>query len=144
MSASNYIEYFVLSYVPHVSRGEVISIAAIFFDSIDLEKGICTMSFAPDWQNKVQGIDSDADLEMLQALLKEIRDRLLSPSQRYEIIRQMEDSFSNLVQLSQRRKCPVAPTPESIEAFSRELLQERPKKSPGLTGMCATTCQSTL
>jgi len=42
-------------------------------------------------------------MEMLGSLLTEIRERLLSKEQRSDMIRQLEDSFSNVVQVSQRR-----------------------------------------
>jgi Protein of unknown function (DUF3037) len=122
MTGSTNIEYCLVQYVPNVVRDERISIAAIFIDSSDLENGFCTVSYAKDWQNKVHLLDPNSDLAMLQALLTEIRGRLLSTTERSDMIRQLEDSFSNCVQISQRRKCPVAPRPETIGAFARELL----------------------
>jgi predicted lipoprotein len=121
------IEYCLLSYVPNVLSCEGVSIAAIFIDSTDPEEENCTMRFAEDWQTKVRLLDLDSDLDMLAALLTEIRDRLLSKPERRDMIRRMEDSFSNVVQISQRQKCPVAPRPETIEAFARELLGKTSK-----------------
>jgi Protein of unknown function (DUF3037) len=94
MTGSTNIEYCLVQYVPNVVRDERISIAAIFIDSSDLQNGFCTVSFAQDWQNKVHLFDPDSDLEMLRALLAEIRGRLLSTSERSDMIRQLEDSFS--------------------------------------------------
>jgi hypothetical protein len=122
MAASSNVEYFFLHYVPNVLSDKHVLIAAIFIDPSDLEDGICTMSFAEDWQTEVRHLDANSDLKMLASLLKEIKDRLLSKEARADMIRQMEDSFSNVVQVSQRRKCPVAPRPETIEAFARKLL----------------------
>ncbi len=124
------VEYCFLHYVPNVGSDKRISIASILIDPTDLENGICTMSFAADWQTKVRSLDPDGDLEMLEALLVEIRDRLLSKSERSDVIRQLEDSFSNVVQISQRRKCPVVPISETVETFARELLGKTSKMSP--------------
>ena len=132
MTTSTTVEYCFLHYVPNVAADKSISIAAIFIDPTNLDDGICTVCIAANWQTEVQLLDPDSDLEMLEALLKEIQDRLLSRSERYGVIRQLEDSFSNVVQISHRRKCPIAPCPEALDAFARELLERmshRPRRA---------------
>jgi DUF3037 family protein len=130
MSESRNVEYCVLRYVPNVLSDKIASIAAIFIDSSDLENGICTMILAPNWRIEAQLLDPDADLEMLEALLTEVRDRLHSKQQRGEMIRELEDSFSNIVQVSQRWKCPVIASRENIEAFARRLLGKKWEMPP--------------
>jgi Protein of unknown function (DUF3037) len=73
MSAPSNVEYFVLRYVPNILSDEGISIAAVFIDPTDLDQGICLMSFASDWQAKVRSSSPDADVEMLEAILTEIK-----------------------------------------------------------------------
>ena len=121
MTSSSNIEFVFLLYVPNVLSGRSVAIAAIFVDFDDLEEGICTMSVAEDWQTQVRRLDPDSDVEMLEALLTDIKHRLSSKDERPNMVRQMEDSFSNVVQISPRQKCPVAPSPEIIEAFARGL-----------------------
>jgi hypothetical protein len=123
MSASN-LEYCLLYYVPSVVNDSRVSIAAIFVDPTDLKKGLCTMSFAENWQTNVRLLDPDADLEMLTALLTELKDRLCN-GERSQLILQLEGSFSNVVQISPKLKCPVAPTLDAIEAFSHELWESK-------------------
>jgi hypothetical protein len=53
---------------------------------------------------------------MLEALLGEMQDRLSCEGTRSEMIRLMEDSFSNVLQLSQRRICPIVPGPSADKA----------------------------
>jgi hypothetical protein len=144
MTESRNVEYCLLRYVPNVLSDRSVSIAAIVINSSNLENGICTMICAADWEAKVRILDPDADVGMLEALLTEIRDRLLSASQRSDMILQLEDSFSNAVQVSQRRKCPVALRPEAVEAFARRLLQKTSKISPTSSGMRAVPCEATL
>jgi hypothetical protein len=132
MTSSSNVEYCFLHYVPNIVGDKSVTLAAIFIDPTDLEKGLCTMSVVANWKTKVQHLDPDGDLAMLESLLSEIRDRLLSGSERSEMIRQLEDSFSNVVQISHRRKCPVAPCPEALDAFARELLERmshRPRRA---------------
>lgn len=142
MTEYTHIEYCLLSYVPSVFSCEGVSIAAIFIDSTDPEEENCTMSLAEDWQTKVRLLDSDSDLDMLAALLTEIRDRLSSKHARRGMIRQMEDSFSNTVQLSQRQKCPVTSRPETIQAFARELLGKTSKTRLYLSRKQGPTCEA--
>jgi hypothetical protein len=103
-------EYYFLRYMPNVIDNKSVSIAAIFIDSDDTKKDeCCTVSFTDDWQAKVLQLDPNADVEMLEALLGEMQDRLSCEGTRSEMIRLMEDSFSNVLQLSQRRICPIVP-----------------------------------
>jgi len=138
------VEYCLLRYAPNVTVDEGVPIAAIVIDPSNLEKGICAMSVATDWKTRVRLIDPDSDLRMLGALLTEIRNRLLSKRGRCEMLHQLEDSFSNVVQISQRRKCTIAPSPETIEDFARGLLERTNVTSPGLPGMRDATCHGTL
>lgn len=142
MTQSKSVDYCLLRYVPNMLSEKSASIAAIFVTSGDLENGICTMVCAPDWETTVLDLDPDVDLEMLNALLTEIRDRLLSARQRSEVIRQLEDSFSNAIQVSERRKCPGVLSPEAVEAFARSLLRETSKMQKmrhTLSRVCAAT-----
>jgi len=140
MSKLRAAEYFLLRYAPNVTMDEGVSIAAVVIDPSNLEKGLCAMSLATDWKTRVRVLDPDSDLQMLGALLTEIRNRLLSKRGRCEMLHQLEDSFSNVVQVSQRRKCTIAPSPETIEEFARGLLERTNATSPGLSGMRDATC----
>jgi hypothetical protein len=106
MDESSNVEYCLLRYVPNVTCKEGVSIAAIFIDVSDLDKEVCAITFAPYWQERVRLFDPDSDFEMIEATLAEIQDRLRSPASRY-MLRQMEDSFSNIIRISDRKKCPI-------------------------------------
>jgi hypothetical protein len=134
MIASSAVEYCLLHYVPNVLLSDKsVLIAAIFIDSSDPRNEVCAMICAADWQTRVRILDPDADLEMLDALLSEIREQLVSQSRSSDMIGQMMDSFSNAVQVSQSRKCPVASDPEAIEAFARRLLLETSSVAPSVS-----------
>jgi hypothetical protein len=136
-------EYCLLYYVPNVLSDKSVSIAAIiFFNSSDPVNGVCTMICAPDWQTEVRALDPDTDLEMLEALLTEIRGRLLSPGHRFDMIRQLEDSFSNVVQVSQRRKYPTARDSETVGAFAHRLLVKTSRISPRSSGALTATYET--
>jgi len=138
------VHYFLLTYVPNILGDKSVSIAAIVFSPRDLEAGVCAMIYAPGWQTRVRVLDPDADVETLEALLSEIRDRLLSPSDRSDMIHQMEDSFSNIVQISQRRELALDSSPNAIEAFARGLFEQPSKHLSSLSSTQASTCEAML
>jgi hypothetical protein len=136
MTTSRDIDYCLLYYVPDVlCSDKSVSIAAILVKSTDPRIEVCAMVCAADWQRKVQILDPDADLEMLDATLSEIRQQLASPSRSSGMIGQMMDSFSSAIQVSQRQKCPSASDPEGIEAFVRRLLLETSSVAPSVCEM---------
>src|ERR1700684_2922610 len=100
MITSTGVECWLLYYVPNVLSDKTVSIAAIIIPSEGVETGARGMIYAADWQSEVLLLDPHADLEVLDALLSEIRDRVLSPTQCSDMIHQLVDSFSNIVQLS--------------------------------------------
>jgi hypothetical protein len=123
MAESSNLEYCVLRYVPNVIGREGVSIAAIFIDPSDSANEVCAISFAADWPERIRLIDPGSDLEMIEAMVAEIRDRLRSLTQR-DMLHQMEDSFSNTIQLSKRRKCPPLAKPGSLGTFAYALLEQ--------------------
>jgi len=132
MTAPSNVEYFFLHYLPNLIGDRSVSIAAVLLDSNDLDNGICTMFFAADWQRRVRLVDPNSDLKMLEAMLEEIRDRLRSPEQRVDMIEQMEGSFSNVIRVSERRRCSLEVSVANIEDYANTLLQKGSKMSPGL------------
>ena len=127
MTTSTSVEYCLLHYVPNVLSDKSVPVAAIVIPSGDLEIGAFAMIYAADWHTRVRVLDPDADLEILEALLSDIRDRLLSPGHCADMIHQLEDSFSNVIQVSQRRECTLDSNPNAIETLARDLLEKTSK-----------------
>ena len=142
MTTSTSVECWLLYYVPNVLSEKTVAIAGIIIPSGDLEAGAYGMIHAADWQTKVRVLDPDADLQMLNALLSEIRDRLVSPSQRSDMIQKLEDSFSNVVQVAPARLRTPASSPTDIESFARGQMQKTSETSCGLTGKHAEQCEA--
>jgi hypothetical protein len=129
MAESRNLEYCVLRYVPNAIGKEGVLLAAIFIYPGDPDKETCAITFAPHWQEKVQLFDPDSDLEMIEATLVEIQDRLRSPTSLY-MLDQLEDSFSNIIQISDRKKCPLPANSRSVWAFAQALLGKTSTGSP--------------
>ena len=88
-------QFFTIRYTPNIIAGEFINIAVVLFDP---SGGFCGVRFRSDWQ-KVRDFDPDADVEMLEALGRDIEAQFRS-GRGEEILKTMDDSFSNAVQLS--------------------------------------------
>jgi len=100
-----------------------VSIAAIVFDSGNPDGRSCALAVAGDWRERVRDLDPDSDLEMLGAFLKELRTRLLDDH--VAVMKQLEDSFSNTIQISERRKAQIGSSRRpNIEAFAATILRQ--------------------
>jgi len=88
-------QFFTIRYVPNIVTGEFVNIGVVLFDP---SGGFCGVRFASDW-GKVQGFDPDVDIQMLEALCRDIEAHFRG-GKGEEILRTMEDSFSDAVQLS--------------------------------------------
>lgn len=106
MAGKSELEYLLVYYVSQIISGGRVCIAAVDLDP-DLEN-VPGLFVATHWEAVVQSFDPDADLVMLRALLREIDGRLRSPAERHEMLQQLEDSFSNTLQVSTRLKCELA------------------------------------
>jgi hypothetical protein len=111
MTQSGDVEYIFLTYVPNILSEKNVDIATILISLGDQGHMICDQG----WQNKVRILDPNADVEMLGNLLEEIRCRLLSPGESSEMIQQLEGSFSNILQVSARKRGPRALFSQSLE-----------------------------
>lgn len=88
------LKMFLLRYVPNVAKDESVNIGLMMVGG-----GFAEVRFASDWK-RVLALDPDADIELLTALTLEIRGKLQTPGQPEEMLRNMEESWSNTVQLS--------------------------------------------
>jgi hypothetical protein len=111
MTASGDVEYIVLRYAPNILSDKYVAIAGILISPGGRRRMICD----PGWQSKVRIFDPDADVDMLAALLEEIRCRLLAPGECSEMLRQLEESFSNVLQVSARIRGPRSLFSESLQ-----------------------------
>jgi hypothetical protein len=111
------LQFFTLRYRPNILMGKLITIAVILFDP---SGGFCGVRFVSDWQ-QVRGFDPDADIEMLEALGRDIEEQFRS-GKGEQILRTMEDSFSNAVQLSPGTVCVVNEPRNEIEKLASQYL----------------------
>ena len=104
MTEKRQLEFFLVRYVPKVVTEEFVNIAVVMLEPTIDSQGFADVRFAESWK-QVKSLDPGADIEMLDALKQEFREQLQDVAQRGALLRLLEDSFSNVVQLSPRKGC---------------------------------------
>ncbi len=122
MAARRQLEFFILRYVPSVVRGEFVNFGVVMFEPGSGGSGFADARFARNWE-RVRLADPQADIEVLEAFENDVRRQLGKVRDREALIRTLESSFSNLIQLSRREAC-VCEQPElQIEELARMYLE---------------------
>jgi Protein of unknown function (DUF3037) len=104
MGEPRQLEFFLLRYVPNVVKEEFVNIGLVLLEPVSREDGnyFADVRFTRSWRG-VRCLDPQADVEMLMALEQDIRGRLADRSDRAALLKMMEDSFSNAIQLAPMR-----------------------------------------
>jgi hypothetical protein len=99
MADRRQLEFFLLRYVPDAVKGEFVNFGVMALANGPNGAELIDVRFTKDW-SRVLGLDPQADLEVLFALEKEIRREVGRTKEQVTLLKKMEDSFSNLIQVS--------------------------------------------
>ena len=123
-------EFSLIRYVPDVVKGEFTNIGVVLretqmqtsSDSEAVRRAVTQVRFTRDWR-RVRCIDSNADLELLEALEEDIAQRLISeatgPASAKPILGLLNDTLSNSIQITE----PVPCLAESFATMMDELMR---------------------
>jgi len=103
MSEKRKLEFFVLRYVPDAVKGEFVNFGLVTFADAGKGLELADVRFTRD-RGRMLCLDPQADLDVLEALEKELRGEIGQVRDQAGLLRRIEDSFSNTIQLS-----PVLP-----------------------------------
>src|SRR5580658_2367510 len=122
MDQRRQLEFFLLRYAPNILNEEFVNIGVVLVEpetaqGRGVEERFAEVRFTRDWR-RVRRVDPRADVEMLEALEREIRGRLRTTKDREVLLRTMEDSFSNTIQLSPLHTCEVEDPAREIEELA--------------------------
>ncbi|HTV05170.1 MAG TPA: DUF3037 domain-containing protein [Acidobacteriaceae bacterium] len=106
-------EFFLVRYVPDPVKNEFVNIGVLLREAGRPESTI--VRFTKDW-SRVRCVDPDVDTAMLEALEVEVRRRLIEDGQ--PVMKSLEDSLSNLLQITSPKACLA----ESMPAESEQLM----------------------
>jgi hypothetical protein len=122
MADKRQLEFFLLRYVPNAIKNEFVNIGVVMVEGGAQSGGYADVRFTRDWR-RLLWLDPQADVDMLEALERDIRKRLVSREDREILLRQMEDSFSNVIQLSPTQRCLAEDPVAEIEAVASIYLE---------------------
>ncbi len=126
-------EFFLIRYVPDAVRNEFVNIGVLLREAAGSGvEAAPVLRMTRDW-GRVRCVDPEADTAMLEALEGELRARLGGASLDGDarlILEVVEDSFSNLLQLTEAKGCLAESLPAEIEALMRVYVE--PRKVAGL------------
>jgi hypothetical protein len=117
------LEFFLLRYVPHAVRQEFVNIGVLMVEAGANGSVFADVRFAKDWR-RVQRLDPQADVEVIEALLREIRVEVGEITDRAMLLKRIEDSFSNLIQLSAPMAVVTATPAAEIETMASIFVDE--------------------
>jgi len=128
MAEKRHLEFFLLRYVPDAVKGEFVNFGLVALGEGPNGAELIDVRFTRDW-SRVLCLDPQADLEVLSALQKEIRQEIGRKKEDLTLLKKMEDSFSGVVQVS-----PVLPVLTELTAVAEieevaRIFLETPKLS---------------
>ena len=121
MAEKRKLEFFLLRYVPDAVKGEFVNIGLVMIET-SAGGGFADMRFTRDWRRLLCS-DPQADLDWLQAMENEIRKRVVEVRNCEEVVRVLNESFSNAIQLSGVQGCLTDDPAEEIEKMARIYLE---------------------
>jgi hypothetical protein len=120
MAEKRQLEFFLLRYVPDAVKDEFVNIGLVMVESGTNGGRFADVRFTRDWR-RVRCLDPQADVEMLEALEREIRGQLAGD--RATLLRRLEDSFSNVIQLSPAKGCLAEDPAREMDAMAQMYLE---------------------
>jgi hypothetical protein len=119
MDAKRKYGFFLLRYVPDAVKDEFVNIGVVL---IGEESDYADVQLTRDWR-RVYCLDPSADIELLDGLEREIRMQLSQGMDRATLLSRLQDSFSNLIQLSEMKGCIGGEPAEEMDNLATMYLQ---------------------
>jgi len=121
MGERRQLEFFLLRYVPDAVKDEFVNVGIVMLEA-GTNGGFADVRFTRDWR-RVRCLDPQADVETLEALERDIRRQLATIQDRKVLLRRLEDSFSNVVQLSPVKGCMAEDPVREMEEMASIYLE---------------------
>src|SRR5262245_46898587 len=119
-------KFFVLRYAPDAVKNEFVNIGLVLLPPA----GSAEVRFTRDW-SRVQCLDPEADIEVLQALESDLRSQLRQMNgDRDSILRRIQDSFSNALQPTELQACLAESPVAEADALARLYLERARRRQP--------------
>lgn len=118
--------FFLLRYVPDAVKNEFVNVGLVLLP----ESGRTELRFTRDW-SRAKCLDPQADTDLLESLESDLRAQLLdSNGGRDQILRKIQDSFSNSLQASEFKACLAESPAEEADALAKMYLETGRRGAP--------------
>jgi hypothetical protein len=118
--------FFLLRYVPDAVKNEFVNVGLVLLP----ESGRAELRFTHDW-SRAKCLDPQADADLLEALEADLRGQLMdSNGGRDQILRKIQDSFSNSLQASEFKACLAESPSEEADTLARMYLESTRRSAP--------------
>jgi hypothetical protein len=122
--------FFLLRYVPDAVKSEFVNVGLVLLP----RAGRAELRFTRDWSG-VKCLDPQADLEVLEALEGDLREKLRGiDGDRDFILRKIQDSFSNALQPSEFKSCAAESPAAEADQLARLYLERARVRQPREAG----------
>lgn len=118
MAEKRKLEFFLLRYVPDAVKDEFVNIGLVMIEESKQGSTFADARFTQDW-DRVLCLDPQADIEMMQAVEREIRRRVVDVRNCALVMQSLNDSFSNLLQVSGMKGCMTEDPQREMETMAR-------------------------
>ena len=122
MPARQQCNFFLLRYVPDAVKNEFVNVGLVLL----AENSASEVRFTQDW-SRVQCLDSNADIPLLESLGDELRSQLAESGDRDALLKRIGDSFSNAIQPSEAKACLAESPAKEADELAR-LYLEKPRR----------------
>ena len=121
MAAQRQCEFFLLRYVPDAVKDEFVNIGVVMLEA---DAGFADIRLTRDWR-RARCLDPDVDVEMLEAVGRDLRARLADVQDRDAVVAKLQDSLSNTIQLSVVKGCLTDDPRKEIEELASMYLETK-------------------
>src|SRR5580693_560320 len=115
-------EFFLLRYVPDAAREEFVNIGLVMTESGGDGGGFAGVHFTQDWR-RARCLNPDVDVEVLDALGREIQRRIASVQDRALMVHEMMDRYSNAIQISPVRQVLAEDPVKELKDLASTLIE---------------------
>jgi hypothetical protein len=122
MAEKRKLEFFLLRYMPDAVKDEFVNIGLVMMEPGANGGGFAEVRFTQDWR-RVRCLDPQADVEMLEAMEREVRGQIGGVQDREALMKRLNDSFSNLIQLSPAKGCLAEDPAREMEIMTSLYLE---------------------
>jgi hypothetical protein len=127
LNARKQCDFFLIRYVPDPVRNEFVNIGVLLREAGQSEQTV--VRFTQDWA-RVRCVDPDLDVAMLEGLESELRGKLSEQgAQAQAMMRVLEDSFSNAIQITEAKAYLAESMISGIEELMRLYVEPRKRQA---------------